>query len=175
MDSAEEMAELASESWTESARTTVRRARWSGVQAAGETAETLTESKMLRAWIRGALVVAIAQAIWFGTFVLDRYIALAMVMFWSAPLFAGGAAAYLSPKRPLAIGASMALVAGALTVVWNTAFQLLGKPIDFSGASGGWTLFLVTIAYSLVLALLGSAVGRWLRIKHVDQSATSAM
>jgi hypothetical protein len=122
---------------------------------------------MLKAWSLGILVLAVAQGLWFGSVLANVYSDLLILLLWVSPFIAALVTAYLSPGRKMAIGVSMALVAAVLVVALNAAFQVVGTAVDFPGAKGGLTLFAITLLYSAVGAILGSATGQWLTRKRV--------
>lgn len=116
---------------------------------------------MLKAWLFGVLVLLVAQGLWVGSVLANAYVEFLMVLLWISPVAAATLVAYLSPSSKIAMGLSMALAAACLAATFNTAFQLAGVAVDFSGVAGGAALFSVTLLYSAVGAALGSLAGRW--------------
>jgi hypothetical protein len=124
---------------------------------------------MLKAGSLGIVVLVLAQGLWFGSLLGGAYTELLVLLLWISPFIAALVTAYLSPGRKMVMGMSMAVIAAVLVVVLNAAFQAAGNAVDFPGAKGGLTLFVMTLMYSAVGAFLGSVTGQWLTRKRRNE------
>ena len=117
---------------------------------------------MLKAWMIGFAILVAAQGLWFGAVIVGSYHGYLILLLWCSPILASVATAYHSPRAQLAMGTSMAVASAILVVIANGVFQAVGSAVDFPGPRGAAILFVITLLYSAIGAVLGGVVGQWL-------------
>lgn len=120
---------------------------------------------VLRAWLVGVAVLIVANGGWFVSLHAHKFSETLVWLLWVSPLIAAFVSAYLSPRKKILLGVSLAIPAATLIVVLNTIYELLGNAVDFPGVRGGTILFVVTLGYSVVLCALGGGAGYYLTKK----------
>lgn len=83
----------------------------------------------------------------------SRYLA------WATVPLASAAAALLAPPPKLLMGTAMALPAVVLFPILNLVHEWLGRESEYSGLVGAAWIAVLTLPLSLILGLLGSAMG----------------
>jgi hypothetical protein len=136
---------------------------------------------MRKSWLSGAGVVLMVHAAWCGLIFLesrtDWFMAAIVVMFSVAMNVAGLGAfitAMTAPRRGLLLGLTMAPLSAALTVGSNLAFLATGNRVDFSGFYDNWGLLAVSLAYGVFVAIVGGAIGLWMKRRNGNGSALLA-
>ena len=126
--------------------------------------------KMSRSWACGASVVAAAYVLWFVLLYsgarADWFMPAIIVMFFVTLNIAGLGSfitAYLAPGRWAWQALGMAPLAAALATLSNVLLARSGTRLDFSGFRGNLGLFSVSLAYGIFVALVGAALGHWMR------------
>jgi hypothetical protein len=128
---------------------------------------------MRKSWVFGAGVVVAVHAAWVGLIFLesrtDWFMAAIVVMFFVTMNVAGLGAfitAMTAPRRGLLLGLTMAPLSAALTVGSNLAFVATGNRVDFSGFYDNWGLLTVSLSYGVFVAVVGGAIGLWMRRRN---------
>jgi len=112
-----------------------------------------------KAWTVGLAILVAANGVWFFSLQASAFSELLVWLLWLSPVLAALATSYLSPRKKMLLGISMAIPAAVLAVVLNIVYESLGNAVDFSGSRGALTLFAITLAYSGVGSTIGSFVG----------------
>lgn len=121
---------------------------------------------MFVAWSAGAGILVAAYAIWFTVLHLYKFSESIMLLFWLSPLIAAFVSSYFGPSKKIALGASMAVPAAILAVLFNLLDQLYDRAVDFPGLQGGLILFFVTLIYAGILSGIGGFMGCFLARKR---------
>lgn len=111
------------------------------------------------AWITGFIVLLFANGVWFISLQTQTYSKALVLLLWIFPLLAAFITAYLSPRKKVLLGMSMALASAVIGVGFNLIYELLGHQVDFPGVRGGALLFLITLVYGVLLCSVGSYAG----------------
>ncbi len=125
-----------------------------------------------KSWALGTLIVLAVYGAWFASLQAKVFSEILMLLLWGGPIVGAFTVAYLSPRHKILLGVSMALPASILAGALNLAYESLGNAVDFPGQRGGMILVAVSLAYNVVLCLLGSAFGYFLS-RHVESDITS--
>ena len=128
-------------------------------------------------WLPGVLTVFLAHFIWVGLVLGQAHAEWLMgaiiVMSFITSNSAGIAAfitALRSPRQGFLLGLLMAPLAAVLAVVSNLAVRLAGVHIDLSGFRGILGLFAVTMVYGCFVAIVGGAIGLWMRRRAAKET-----
>ena len=114
---------------------------------------------MTKAYVIGVVILIAAYLLWFITLQTSQYSELMTVVLWASPFLAALASAFLTQRKKIMLGISMALPSAVLVVVLNFVYQAQGNSVDFSGSRGALILFMTTLIYSGVLCGVGAIVG----------------
>lgn len=117
---------------------------------------------ILKAWLVGVAVLLVSNGVWFVSLQAHSFSVLLVWLLWISPLIAALVSAYLSPRKKILLGISLAIPAAIFAVALNTIYELLGNAVDFPGLRGGASLFVITLGYSVLLCALGGGVGYYL-------------
>ena len=117
---------------------------------------------VLRAWLAGVMVLVVANGAWFVSLQAHKFSSSLIWLLWISPLIAAFVSAYLSPRKKILLGISLAIPAAVLAVALNVTYELLGNAVDFPGVRGGTILFVITLGYSAMLCALGGGAGYYL-------------
>ena len=132
----------------------------------------MTLSPVLRAWLVGVAVLFVANGGWLISLQTHRFSETLVLLLWISPLIAAFVSAYLSPRKKVLLGTSLAIPSAALVAVLNFIYELFGNAVDFPGVRGGAILFIVTLGYSVLLCALGGVAGYYLT-RNRAQSITA--
>ena len=73
--------------------------------------------------------------------------------------------AYLTPRRKILMGTSMALLAASLAGILNFVCEALGRAVDFPGIRGMTILVVISLVFNGVLCIAGATCGYFLTRK----------
>ena len=121
----------------------------------------LKPAKMAEAWAMGLTVLVGAIVLWATCLEARNYSQLALGVLLASPLIASALAAYVAPHRKALIGVLMAVPFVLMLVLFNAMYQLIGRPVDFSGVAGAITLAVASLAWALPMSALGAAIGQF--------------
>lgn len=122
----------------------------------------MTSRPVLKAWIVGFALLLVANGAWLISLQMHKFSKILVLLLWISPLIAAFVSAYLSPRKKVLLGTSLAIPSAALVAALNLIYGLLGNAVDFPGIRGGAILFTVALTYSLILCALGGAAGYYL-------------
>ena len=109
----------------------------------------------------------------FGTLLMGQFFEALVFVYWGAPTIAAFVVGFLSPRRKILLGSSMALLAAVLAGLFNFVFQALGNAVDFPGIYGGLFIMGVTLVIHSIPCILGAGVGDYLASLRKDRSQTN--
>ena len=122
-------------------------------------------NSMFKAWSIGIVILVVAYVAWFASLQIDKYAELLILFLWLSPFIAAFVSSYLGPSKKILLGASMAVPASILTVVFNSIYQLMGNSVDYPGIKGGLILFTTTLIYAGIISGVGGAAAYFLSRK----------
>ncbi len=114
---------------------------------------------MVRAWAVGFVILLTVDVMVVIATIIEVYPRVLWLLLQISPFVAAFISAYLSPRKKVLVGTSMAIPAAILGVVVTFLYQLFGKAVDFPGLKGGLILLEVSIIYGLILCVLGGTLG----------------
>jgi hypothetical protein len=120
---------------------------------------------MIRAWGAGFIILLIVDMMVVVATLIEVYPQALMLLLRISPFIAAFVSAYLSPRRKVIMGTSMAIPTALLGVLVTFAYQLFGKEVDFRGIAGSLIVFAVSLVYGAVLCAIGGIVGYLLSMK----------
>lgn len=124
----------------------------------------------VKAWGLGAVIVCLAYATWFISLWANQFIEALAFFLWGAPALAAFVTAYLTPRRKILMGTSMALLAASLTGILNFVYEALGRAVDFPGIRGMTILVVISFVFNGVLCIAGATCGYFLTRKSTSKS-----
>jgi hypothetical protein len=114
---------------------------------------------MMKVFVLGILIILVMNIFWFLSFQYGVFSPLIIVMTYIGPFILGLIIAYIVQKKKILSAGLMAIPCAIITVLMNSFFQLLDRPVDFPGVKGGIILFLITLSINVVLCLMGGIFG----------------
>lgn len=112
-----------------------------------------------RIWTGGFAIIATAQIAWFLSLSTQTFSQILFALLWASSGIAAFIVSFLSPRRKVAMGLSLAVPAAALIALLNYIDQLIGHPSDFPGLRGAILLFAIALAWNAVICGVGTATG----------------
>jgi hypothetical protein len=132
--------------------------------------ETISAGK---AWALGGGIVLVVNGAWFISLWVNKFSEVLMFFLWSAPAVAAFVTAYLSPRKKVLLGVSIAPLAVILVCTLNFAYQAFGHAVDFHGIRGGIILATITMVFDGVLCAIGATCGYLLTRKPVSKTGVN--
>ena len=125
---------------------------------------------MVKAWGLGAVIVCLAYATWFISLWANQFTEVLAFFLWGAPALAAFVTAYLTPRRKILMGTSMAFLAAILAGILNFVYEALGRAVDFSGIRGMTILVVIFLAFNGMLCIAGATCGYFLTRKSTSEN-----
>ena len=114
---------------------------------------------MIRAWGIGFMILFIVDLMVVTATLINYYPRALMLLLRISPFAASFVAAYLSPRKKVILGMSLAIPTAILSLFVTVVYQLLDKAVDFAGFTGGLILLAVSLVYGFILCSVGGVAG----------------
>ena len=121
----------------------------------------------VKAWGLGAVIVCLAYATWFISLWANQFTEVLAFFLWGAPALAAFVTAYLTPRKKIIMGTSMAFLAASLAGILNFVCEALGRAVDFRGMT---ILVVIFLAFNGMLCIAGATCGYFLTRKSTSKS-----
>ena len=114
-------------------------------------------STVLKATLAGIGVYVLSSILFAGVLLKISHHELLRWILYGTPGYAACIAAYLSPKRKLLIGMSMALYGAVMGPLSTPMYEYFGLPVDYIGTP--LETFVIYLVYCAIWAVVGSGMG----------------